>query len=105
MANDISIVIQLEVPDFDDDWSYPWVMFELKCSARGYPATGPTYGCGGEPPEGPEFEIVCLSIKHEGQEVYRVSDFKSAQNIFGSEIMTRAFESACQKAADTGEFG
>ena len=39
------------------------VEYEFKITAHGYPETGPTYYSGGEPAEGPEFELEILGLR------------------------------------------
>lgn len=41
------------------------VEVKIKMTVRPYPATSPSYASGGEPPEGPEFEIVSI-LPHKG---------------------------------------
>ena len=39
------------------------VEYEFKITAHGCPATGPSYSCGGEPAQGPEFEIEIIGMQ------------------------------------------
>lgn len=44
---------------------------EYTCISRGRPATGPTYDCGGQPAEPPEFEI---TVRYNGQDITNILD-------------------------------
>lgn len=44
---------------------------EYTCISRGRPATGPTYDCGGQPAESPEFDI---TVRYNGQDITLILD-------------------------------
>lgn len=44
---------------------------EYTCISRGRPEQGPTYSCGGQPAEPPEFEI---TVRYNGQDITNILD-------------------------------
>lgn len=44
---------------------------EYTCISRGRPEQGPTYSCGGQPAEPPEFEI---TVRYNGQDITAMLD-------------------------------
>lgn len=51
---------------------------EYTCISRGRPAQGPTYSCGGQPTEPPEFEII---VRYNGQDITNILDEDALDDI------------------------
>lgn len=61
----------LNVIHYSERWLCPDVQYVFKCTHLGRPEQGPSYTSGGEPAEGPEFEmddcLVCWADEHDQQ--------------------------------------
>ncbi len=69
------------------------VEFDFKCTYAGCPSTGPTYSCGGQPAEGPEWELEEIRLVLNDMKPV-VLDESQFTTIFpdGDDILTNAYE-------------
>jgi len=76
------------------------VEVDLVCTYAGCPATGPSYSCGGQPAEGPEFEVHGVRLINPSMQLVSMTETQFCM-IFpdGDDIINNAHEWACEQEA------
>jgi len=74
------------------------VSVTVVCTYRGCPQTGPTYSCGGQPAEGPEFELDTYEVFVGQTVILRGDDWSKAEALFGAKIWNHLYDEAVADA-------